>query len=254
MINGEHVIIATSSTRHLSSSYHESLTDKFKYKPPKRFSSRHIFWICVSITSLLGVFTIVVYICWPRIPRLLIKSEKAERIGEPADWGPHQQPWLRAEWKLNMTLNNQANFVPTRIKNIELVLMDRDTHLPFAWSRTGPLNLAPRKDTTISLLFRVDYEPQSVDDPTFKNLYNACGPQMPTESPPVNVTLQAGRSKRSPYVTEIRKLLTFFNFIFIITRLPIISLVLPGTRFLLYDHQSYAASIALSIKIWTLYN
>jgi hypothetical protein len=191
MINGEHVMVTTSSTRHLS--HHESLVDKFKYKRPKRCSSKHIFWICVCITSLLGIIAIVMYFCWPRIPRLVLKSEKAERVGEPADWGPRQQPWLRAAWKLNMTLDNQDNFVPTRVKDIELVLMDRDTHLPFAWSRTGPLYLVPRKETMVSLLFHVDYEPQSVDDPTFKNLYNACGPQMPTETPALNVSLQAGR-------------------------------------------------------------
>jgi hypothetical protein len=195
MINKEHIMITTTtSTRHISPSHHESLTDKFRYKRPKRFSSKHIFWICVSITSILSILAVVVYFCWPRIPHLTIKSEKAERVGEPADWGPHQQPWLRAAWKLNMTLDNQDNFVPTRVKDIELVLMDRDTHFPFAWSRTGPLYLAPRKETTVSLLFRVDYESQSVDDPTFKNLYNACGPQMPTDTPPLNVSLQAGRT------------------------------------------------------------
>lgn len=190
MINGEHV----NNTPHLhhsqSTSAHISLADKFRYK---KKNDTHRIWIFgFGFFGVLGVLGIIIYFCWPRLPQLAFKSEKVERIGEPADWGPNQQPWLRAAWKLNVTLDNQANFVPTRVKNIELVLMDRDTHQPFAWSRTGPMNLAPLKESIATLVFRVDYESQSVNDTTFKNLYNACGPQMPTEPPALNVTMQAG--------------------------------------------------------------
>ncbi|KAG2198232.1 hypothetical protein INT46_005223 [Mucor plumbeus] len=187
MINGEHV----NNTLHLhhsqSTSVHISLTDTFIYKKKK---DTHRIWIFVfGLLGILGVLGIIIYLCWPRLPQLAFKSEKAERIGEPADWGPNQQPWLRAAWKLNLTLDNQANFVPTRVKNIELILMDRDTNQPFAWSRTGPINLAPHKESLATLIFRVDYESQSVNDTTFKNLYNACGPQMPTEPPALNAII-----------------------------------------------------------------
>ncbi|KAL7311757.1 hypothetical protein PS15m_009479 [Mucor circinelloides] len=190
MINGEHV----SNTPHLHRSQstcspHISLADKFRYK--KKHTPHRIWIIVFSCLGTLGVLGLIIYFCWPRLPQLAFKSEKAERIGEPADWGPNQQPWLRAAWKLNVTLDNQANFVPTRVRDIELILMDRDTHQPFAWSRTGPMHLAPHKTSLATLIFRVDYEPPNVNDTTFKNLYNACGPQMPTEPPALNVTMQA---------------------------------------------------------------
>lgn len=198
MINGEHVNNTNSSNNNYtphsmhhsqSASPHFSLADKIRYK---KKSNRKLWIFGLVSLAVLGVMGLIIYFCWPRLPRIAFKSEKAERIGEPADWGPNHQPWLRADWKLNITLNNQANFVPTRVKDIELVLMDRDTHQPFAWSRTGPMHLAPHKESLATLVFRVDYESRSVNDTTFKNLYNACGPQMPTESPALNVTMQAG--------------------------------------------------------------
>ncbi|KAI9252772.1 hypothetical protein EDC94DRAFT_620614 [Helicostylum pulchrum] len=174
------------------------ITDKLRYQRQQKLqqghfdtpSSRRIFIVFCVITAL-TVIGLISYFCWPRIPKLVLKSEKVERIGDPADWGPNHQPWLRAAWKLNMTLDNTVNFIPTRISAIELVLMDRDTYKPFAWSRTGPIYLDPYKETLYSLVFRVNYESPSVNDTTFKNLYNACGPQIPTESPVLNVTMQA---------------------------------------------------------------
>ncbi|CEP09005.1 hypothetical protein [Parasitella parasitica] len=195
MINGEHVNNNNNNNiSHLhhsqSTSPHISLADKIRYK--KKDNTNRVWMIGFGCLGILGILGLIIYFCWPRIPQLAFKSEKAERIGEPADWGPNQQPWLRAAWRLNVTLDNHANFVPTRVKDIELILLDRDTHQPFAWSRTGPLHLAPKKESMATLVFRVDYEPPNVNDTTFKNLYNACGPQMPTEPPALNVTMQAG--------------------------------------------------------------
>ncbi|KAI9343380.1 hypothetical protein BD770DRAFT_447406 [Pilaira anomala] len=205
MINGEHTTVqhAFSLTaqdeinhnnrgRKASDQTDLSLTDKLRLKRQQNQkqshfhtpSSRRIFIIFCVMTAF-TILSIIIYFCWPRIPTLSLKSEKVERIGDPADWGPNHQPWLRAAWKLNMTLDNTDNFVPTRIHDIELVLLDRDTDVPFAWSRTGPIQLAPYKDTLYSLVFRVNYESSSVNDTTFKNLYNACGPQIPTESPAI---------------------------------------------------------------------
>lgn len=212
MINGEHRSIqqhAMSLTTqsginnggHLRSADQNdlSLTDKLRYKRQQKQEKSHFYtttskrmFIIFCIMTLLTVISLVIYFCWPRVPKIILQSEKAERIGDPADWGPTQQPWLRAAWKLNMTLDNSANFIPTQINDIELILMDRDTYVPFAWSRTGPIRLVPYKETLYSLIFRVDYESQNVNDTTFKNLYNACGPQIPTESPALNVTMQAG--------------------------------------------------------------
>lgn len=210
MINGEHTLqqhtfSLTTQDDTINRGHRKisdlCLTDKLRHKRQQKLqqghfytpSSRRIF-IVFCVITVLAVISLIIYFCWPRIPKLVLKSEKVERIGDPADWGPNHQPWLRAAWKLNMTLDNTVNFVPTRINDIELVLMDRDTYIPFAWSRTGPIHLDPYKETLYSLIFRVNYESPSVNDTTFKNLYNACGPQIPTESPVLNVTMQASIS------------------------------------------------------------
>ncbi|KAI7897547.1 uncharacterized protein BX663DRAFT_527788 [Cokeromyces recurvatus] len=150
------------------------------------------------------VISFLIFFCWPRTFKIRFNKagEKIERVGDPADWGPSQQPWLRASWKLNLTLDNTVNWIPTYVKELEFVLMDRDTHSPFAWSSSSSFLLKAQEEV-ISPVFRVNYEPPSVEDPTFKNLYNACGPQMPSELPILNVTLQAGKKKRGMLVIKI---------------------------------------------------
>ncbi|GAA5814719.1 hypothetical protein MFLAVUS_008219 [Mucor flavus] len=205
MINGEHTLqqhtfSLTTQDDTINRGHRKisdlCLTDKLRHKRQQKLQQGHFYTpsskrICIvfCVITVLAVISLIIYFCWPRIPKLVLKSEKVERIGDPADWGPNHQPWLRAAWKLNMTLDNTVNFVPTRINDIELVLMDRDTYIPFAWSRTGPIHLDPYKETLYSLIFRVNYESPSVNDTTFKNLYNACGPQIPTESPVLNAVV-----------------------------------------------------------------
>ncbi|KAI8348024.1 hypothetical protein EDC96DRAFT_448853, partial [Choanephora cucurbitarum] len=133
---------------------------------------------------------LIAYICWPRIPRIHIVNKKADRVGDPADWGPRQQPYFKAEWQLNITLDNHSSFVPTLIQTMHIILKDRDTLQPFAWSTTDSFQLMPQKSTVMTINLQVDYEPPNITDVTFENLYNACGPQIPAESPALNITMQ----------------------------------------------------------------
>ncbi|KAI8889712.1 hypothetical protein K501DRAFT_170265, partial [Backusella circina FSU 941] len=193
VINGEHVqqpIINTLHKRQPTLMSTMSFTDRLYTKRQKKSSM----WKLCLLLSLVTLATagILTFFCWPRLPQLELKSEKAERIGEPADWGPDAHPSYRAVWVLNMTLNNHANYIPTHIQDIELTLSDRDTHLAFASATTGAVTLPPHQDTILPLQFRVSYETTNTTDPTFKNLYNACGPQMPRDSPALNASLQAG--------------------------------------------------------------
>lgn len=186
-----------------SSSGNISLTDKVRRQRRQKKQqenthyfntaySKRLFIAFVVLVALVGL-ALIVYFCWPRVPKVIIKSAKLERMGEPADWGPTQQPWLRAAWRMNVTIDNTVNFVPTRVSRVEWTLRDRDTDVPFAWSTTDATRFQPYSDTLLRIDFRVNYESPSVNDTTFKNLYNACGPQIPTETPALNVTMQAGR-------------------------------------------------------------
>ncbi|KAI8970236.1 hypothetical protein BDF20DRAFT_113096 [Mycotypha africana] len=193
MLNGEEqqraLTLITDNNNKLLLLQQQQEIKKRGRKPRSIFLDRRC-WVITTFCCLGIILSMATYFCWPRLPLFVITSEKLERIGEPADWGPKHQPWLKATWELNMTLNNSGNYVQTRVQNIEFILKDKNTHQPFAWSKSGVLQLPAHEKTKVSLLFNVDYEPNSVDDPTFKNLYNACGPQMPSEPPALNVTLE----------------------------------------------------------------
>ncbi|RCH78064.1 hypothetical protein CU098_004200, partial [Rhizopus stolonifer] len=101
--------------------------------PKKKQTSKKKLWACFIIV-LFVILVVIAYFSWPRIPRLIIQNETAERIGDPVNWGPQHQPWLKAAWQFNVTLDNHMNYVPTRIQEIQVILKDRDTLQPFAWS------------------------------------------------------------------------------------------------------------------------
>lgn len=172
-----------------------SLTDFRRYNTRKRSPKKVAAIIIICILLLLGA--VATFVCWPRIPQIKLAGQgtvgKARGPEDATDWGPDQQhPWLRTSWLVNVTLDNQDNFIPTRVNRLDVVLADYDTKQPFARSYATDLVLSPRTDTQLTMLFDVEYETPSLKDPTFEHLYNACGPQKISVSAPpaLNITLQ----------------------------------------------------------------
>jgi hypothetical protein len=108
------------------------------------------------------------------------------------DWGPSSHPFYRSTWKLNLTLDNHHNFVPLHLLQTDLVLSIHPPDLmdtPFAWSSLPEMTLDVGA-RTVTAVFRIDYAAPTRTDPTFAHLYQACGPHLVTDPPPLNVSLQ----------------------------------------------------------------
>ncbi|KAG0166217.1 hypothetical protein DFQ30_007449 [Apophysomyces sp. BC1015] len=145
--------------------------------------------ICVFIAFLAILLGgIAAFICWPRTP-LVWMSGGAEAVNDPADWGPDTHPWLHATWQVNITLDNRQNWIPTHLTKLEFDIADSLTLRKFAWSKAGPLTLAPQTITPLRLVFDVNYDTSTLTDTTFQNLYHACGPQKMGTPPALNVVL-----------------------------------------------------------------
>ncbi|ORY99027.1 hypothetical protein BCR43DRAFT_523048 [Syncephalastrum racemosum] len=168
-------------------------------KNRKRRNNKTVCWCCltrvrtvVTISTIsLVALVLVWFFCWPRSPDLKITGSSAQTINLPADWGPDQQPWLRATWLLNVTLNNAPNWIPTRLK-ADLTLIIRPTDVPFGYATFAPTEaLAPHTNTSLQLPFAIQYNATSKSDPTFQLLYDACGPKKMGGSSLMDMALRA---------------------------------------------------------------
>lgn len=154
-------------------------------KNKKRQKNKMLCWFCLTRTRtmvtafivLLAALALVWFFCWPRSPNVKVMGSSAQTINLPADWGPDQQPWLRATWLLNVTLDNSPNWIPTRLK-ADLTLIIRPTDVPFGFATYAPLEaLPPGTNSSLQLPFAIQYYATSKNDPTFQLLYDACGPK-----------------------------------------------------------------------------
>ncbi|GAN07855.1 hypothetical protein MAM1_0179c07359 [Mucor ambiguus] len=155
------------------------------------------FFICV-----LGA--IATFFCWPRTPRVSMGGGADSLSGAPDWWAGERQPLpspdtpipsrpsLRATWQINVTLDNRDNWIPTHLTKLDFVILDSLTLAKFAWASTSSaLELAPGTISPISLTFNVNYQAADRTDPTFQNLYNACGPLSDSKQrPALNVLLR----------------------------------------------------------------
>ncbi|KAI9254440.1 hypothetical protein BDA99DRAFT_540199 [Phascolomyces articulosus] len=147
-----------------------------KKKPRRRYQQRwcHVLFSMITLVLLAGGLT--AFFCWPRIPHLIM-DDNAQSLYAPTDWGQDNLASLRATWLLNVTFDNTQNWIPTHIHAMELFLVDalyQDKQFGMA---TESITLPPRISTLQQMVFHVSYDAASVEDPTFQNLYNACGPK-----------------------------------------------------------------------------
>ncbi|KAI9494253.1 hypothetical protein BDB00DRAFT_819425 [Zychaea mexicana] len=147
----------------------------------------HILFSVITLILLTG--GLIAFFCWPRTPHILM-DDNAQTMHTPADWGQDNQAFLRATWLVNVTFDNSQNWIPTHINYMELYLVDalhQDKQFGMA---ENTLTLAPRKSTLLQLVFHISYDAASVNDPTFQNLYNACGPKKLGTPPDLAVAIQ----------------------------------------------------------------
>ena len=147
----------------------------------KNQSKRRYQQCCCRV--LLPIITLIVlaagltaFFCWPRTPRLLM-DDSAQSLYAPTDWGQDNLISLRATWLLNVTFDNTQNWLPTHIYWMELYLVDALHQEKQFGMATESLIIPPRTSTLQQMVFNVSYDAVSLNDPTFQNLYNACGPK-----------------------------------------------------------------------------
>lgn len=158
------------------------------------------------IFSMFVLGAITAFFCWPRTPRISMGGGAISVNGIAPDWWAGERlpvaaqdntiipsrPSLRGTWQINVTLDNRDNWIPTHIRSLEFVLMDSLTLAKFAWASSSIMVLQPKTISPISLTFNVNYQAPDNTDPTFQNLYAACGPLKSSNSqrPALNVLLK----------------------------------------------------------------
>lgn len=123
--------------------------NKLKKKKKNWRQSRYCTWkwICLWITLFfLIVGGILIFFCWPRLPFITL-ANIADPFGqESADWGPPDHPFYKTNWQLNITLNNQPNFIP-----LNIVQMDLTLNMHFSTNASTFSNLSSSISTASSL-------------------------------------------------------------------------------------------------------
>lgn len=175
-----------------------------------------LFMLCCILFCVGGI---VLFICLPRLPKVTM-APMADTFGqEPADWGPPQHPFYRTTWQLNLTFDNQPNFIPLHLVQMDLVLAlhpsfwntssviasdgrntttalatanEEEMEQPFAWATLPDMTLnVDGQHQAVNAIFHIDYvaSTSNLTDPTFAQLYNACGPKNINNPPALNVSL-----------------------------------------------------------------
>ncbi|KAI9285349.1 hypothetical protein BC943DRAFT_360444 [Umbelopsis sp. AD052] len=165
----------TSTPKH-GSNNHLSLSLPSKRKQAKRGCCGISRRVCVySWFGFIIVVGIIWYFVWPRTPELYVGG--ASLHSDP-QWSNVSSVYsLETSWNINFTADNSVNWVPTQMRNMHFLAYDPLTGATFGTADTGHFVLAAKAQTIITIPMNIAYNTTSVIDPTFQNLYNACGPQ-----------------------------------------------------------------------------
>lgn len=146
------------------------------------------FRICIPIWIVLAIVVALVwFFCWPRVPVLTLGDAT---VKDGPVWGPNDKPSLQADWFVNITIDNTANWLPTRINNIAFHVLDTNTQQVVGTGNTNALTLPGRSYQDLNLTVAINYTATSSTDQTFTDLYGACGPQKMGAPPQLNIDFQ----------------------------------------------------------------
>ncbi|CAO3691682.1 unnamed protein product [Umbelopsis ramanniana] len=147
------------------------------------------FFICIPFwTVFIIAAALIWYFCWPRTPTLSFGDAS---VKDGPVWGPDTNPALQSDWYVNITIDNSANWVPTRINNIAFNVLDTNTQQFVGHGNTNSFTLPGRSIQTLNVTVSINYTASSTTDQTFTDLYSACGPQKVGDSPPLSIDFQA---------------------------------------------------------------
>ncbi|KAG1149226.1 hypothetical protein G6F37_004353 [Rhizopus arrhizus] len=109
------------------------------------------------------------YFVWPRVPTL-------QYVGAYLDDNPTMtNVSMEAVWKVNFTVLNQDNWIPTNIQNLAVSVFDANTGVTFGRGNSNQLTLRPRSiDQAVTIPIHINYTASNPNDPTFQDLSSSC--------------------------------------------------------------------------------
>ncbi|KAG0174370.1 hypothetical protein DFQ28_006648 [Apophysomyces sp. BC1034] len=154
----------------------EILSEIKKKRPKKRYCCglrlRTIILVAVLFAAVTGT---VWFFVWPRVPHTVLDSIDMIKPLDPSNTTLS----ISTTWKVSMKIDNEMNWIPTPITNIAITVLNSHTGVTLGRADSGPMELAPRhKWQAFSVPMNISYSTNKATDPTFKNLYDACGVQI----------------------------------------------------------------------------
>ncbi|ORX56289.1 hypothetical protein DM01DRAFT_1382555 [Hesseltinella vesiculosa] len=170
-VPSEHRILAKNQAE-------KSMTDSNVAQAPPTIWRRRLFGLVLrNWLILLGLvsiaFTLLLFFLVPRIP----KAARFEGINILETNWSNDSRMINGTWLLNITVNNEDNWIPLRLYEININVSDSDTGVVFAtWNSPSPKVLRPRSlEPFHNIPLNVYYSSQnSQGDPTISDLFDAC--------------------------------------------------------------------------------
>lgn len=130
---------------------------------------RHaIFAIAILVAAVIAV---IWYFVWPRVPSFEVTDADDVAVAPviSKDTGIYN-----TTWRVTLSIDNSANWVPTRIENLLVTVTDRNTSQAFGHGNSGSLVLAPHVKQSTNVTMDIFYNRSSDSDQTFTDLWYYC--------------------------------------------------------------------------------
>ncbi|KAF7732030.1 hypothetical protein EC973_007135 [Apophysomyces ossiformis] len=153
----------------------EILSEIKKKKPKKRYCGLRLRTLIVIAVFFAAVTGTIWYFVWPRVPRTVVDNIDMIRALDASN----KSLSISTTWRVSMKIDNEMNWIPTPISNIAIAVLNSETLVALGVANSGPMELAPRyKWQEFSVPMNISYSTNDPNDPTFRNLYDACGIQI----------------------------------------------------------------------------
>ncbi|KAI9259319.1 hypothetical protein BY458DRAFT_517455 [Sporodiniella umbellata] len=118
---------------------------------------------------LIIVVILIWFFVWPRVPTLQYTAVDLDSAPTMTNSS------IQAVWRVNFTVLNGDNWIPTRIQNFAVQAIDTNTEVPFGWGDSGRLMLTGQSiDQVITIPVHINYTSLNPADATFQHLSSAC--------------------------------------------------------------------------------
>lgn len=135
---------------------------------------------CVFVSfGIMIVIILIAFFCWPRIPVATINS--ASLVDGPY-FGSNTAPSIKADWSLNLQMDNRASFIPIKFGKISAIVNDALTLVQIGSGSMQDVSFSPGSIQAINFPIAINYATLQYTDSTWQDLYKACGPQQVGQS------------------------------------------------------------------------